>query len=169
MGFYDALKYQSITGVPVTLHGEKYNAQIANIKNTQTATENTTNGAIAQIKYAPAVGRDSFVVKAATWYSIEGRDVIVEQTDVSFIPGGQVRSVLLLLIDSTNRVMIPTGVENPPVRELGIGHWTARLSITADNCDPLHGDIGFTILGDRKWDWDKPAFTLYHQKKSVVR
>lgn len=157
------LKYDNISGLYIVFHGVRYNALIANILNVQTSVKNTAN-ATARIEYIHDAGTDRFVTKEAVWLNVTGED-LAEQETAGYIPGGKLRSVLFLLIDEAKRAMMPTGVGNPPVRELGIGHWTAKLSITSETCNPLEGDIGFTVLEDREFRWDQPAFTLRRASK----
>jgi hypothetical protein len=56
-----------------------------------------------------------------------------------------------------------TSKSGRPKRRTGsvAGHWSVRISITGDNCNPLVLESGFTILSDEKGlVYDQPALRV---------
>jgi hypothetical protein len=134
--------------------------QVVRIKNTQISVENTANNVVARIEYLHASG-DRFVIKEAPWIEVKsdrtGRNEITRQCSTVFLRGDEEQSVVFLLVDKDRRLMTSADMLNP-LKELPVGYCTAKITVSADNCRPLRGEIGFTLLPEGRLVYDRPAF-----------
>jgi len=133
--------------------------QLMNIRNTECDVETTANNVVARLEYIHA-GGDRFVVKQALWLTkAEERDTLSPPeplTSAKFI-GTNSAGHLAFLAETQDRVFLAP-LSTTQVRELNPGRWTIKVFITADNCDPLAGEIGLVVFPNKRFEYDRPAF-----------
>ena len=149
------LSYEGITsgGDYAFTHGP-LNLQVVTIRNTQLALKNTAHNVNASIEYNHA-GGDRFCIRDALWI-VAGR-----RYHIANLSGNEAQK-LVLLSRAKDRTLFASFDENYFGRELDVGHWSVRITITGDNCEPLVLDGGFTILPDdgKGLVYDQPALCV---------
>ena len=145
------LSYEGIeSGGDYALSKGVHNIQAMRIKNTQLSVENDANNVRARIEYVHA-GGDRFTVREACWLE-KGLD----STKV-FLPGGETRQLVISLVARNGSVVVSEDMHTT-LRELKLGDWRARVTITADNAKPLRGEAWFTVVRDSGPVYASPAF-----------
>ncbi len=144
------LKYEGITGEGYfAVCGGMYRLQFMNIRNAQLAVETTANNVSACLEFVHA-GGDRFFVREALW--VRNGPQVVHNV---FLNTNTMERLAILGVDRDGELF---AVLRDGAKKLQVGKWTIRVSITADNCEPLTGDIGFTVLPEKRFMYDTPAF-----------
>ena len=128
---------------------------VVNVKNNQLASAKEIHNVRARIEYLLS-GRPTFVVDKATWWSErtteEGR---LRET----------RRVSSVDLRANESQAFPVFMQGPSMRypqsaveseshshDLELGRWTAKITVTADFCDPIYGEIEFTVFQEAMKD-----------------
>jgi hypothetical protein len=132
--------------------------QFFRVKNVQVDVENTANNVTARIEYRHASG-DFFSLPEALWVvrRTSGKDISQSYAKRVFLAGNEEQSFVLFLADTGGPLVVSEDFQSP-LRQLQVGKWTARVTVTADNCTPLEGEVGFTLLPGFRLHYDSPAF-----------
>jgi hypothetical protein len=148
--FTPVLSYEGITaGGERTFAQRKYRLQVAAIRNAQLAVMNTAQNVTASIEYNHA-GGSRLQVRNALWIEDELTSSLVN------LSTNAVRH-LIVLAQKEKRLLasFDSGLVE---RELEIGHWAVKVTITGDNIKPLVLEGGFTLLPDGgRLAYDRPA------------
>lgn len=152
--FAPVLSYEGITnGGDYALAPGQLNLQVVTIRNSQVGLKNAAHNVKGSIEYNHA-GGDRFCVRGALWM-VDGR----RQHVVDF--AGNEAHRLVLTSRAKDRTLFASFDEKYVKRELDVGHWSIRVTITGDNCEPLVLEGGFTILPDEKGlAYDQPALRV---------
>jgi hypothetical protein len=134
------------------------NLQVATIRNTQVAVRNIAHNVKAYIEYTHA-GGDRFCVRDALWIEDQAR------TNVVNLSGNESHQLVLLLQARDGRLLVSSD-GNHVERELDVGHWKVRITITGDNCKRLLLEGGFTLLSDgNRLAYDQPALRVVSETR----
>lgn len=151
--FAPALAYEGITsGGNHAFTQGPLNLQVVTIRNVQLAVKNTAHNVEATIEYSHA-GGDHFTVRRALWIENHLRAHVVNL-------GGNEAQSLVILLQSTDGTLYASVDENYFERELDLGHWNTRITITANNCESLVLEGGFTLFADetrKRLAYEQPA------------
>lgn len=136
--------------------GVMFYVQMMKIKNTQSDVETTANNVVARLEYLHA-GGDTFIVREGMWLL---RTRSAEFPRAIFLPMEWEGHLIIFGQTESKDLFALWGDHN---RKLQTGKWrvkVVKVLITADNCDPLGGEIGFTLHTDNQLVFDEPAFRL---------
>jgi hypothetical protein len=151
--FHPILSYDNIDGQGYfPFAGETYHLQLMNIRNSQDAVETTANSVVARLEYRHASG-DTFVAQRALW--LTAGKAGPELVDAVFL-GPQVVGRMAFLAMTRERELF--ALVGGQARKVQPGQWTIQVSVTADNCQPLSGQIGFTWFPGKAFFYTRPAF-----------
>jgi len=135
--------------------------QLVNISNTETANPLTAHNVRARISYRHANGRNVFVVDEAMWRFRAPNGANQFPSRVSINPNTTEKVVLLAQVQSAPNKWFVADLRTGCKEELTAGHWDVTVSFISDNCAPLEGKGGFTILsGDGRLVYDTPALVF---------
>ena len=151
--FHPILSYNNIDGEGhFPFAGETYTLQLMNVRNSQDAVETTANSVVARLEYRHASG-DTFVAQRALWLTAgKAGSELVDAVSLGPQVVGRMAS---LAITGDGDLFALIGGQ---ARKVQLGQWTIQVSITADNCQPLSGQIGFTWFPGKGFSYTSPAF-----------
>ena len=142
--------------------------QLVNISNTETVNPLTAHNVRARISYRHANGRNVFVVDEAMWRYRTPNGANQFPSRVSINPNTTEKVVLLAQVQSSPNKWFVANLQTGCREELTAGHWDVTVSLISDNCAPIEGKGGFTILsGDGRLIYDTPA--LVFTSDSIVK
>lgn len=138
--------------------------QVVAIRNTQVSIINTANNVTASIEYKHADSIERFVVKNATWISLNRQD----KSPITGGPrmhrsvslgGNEVQDLVVTMQDRNGRVYSSLAPDES-YNDFSVGHWTIAITICSDNADTLVLRGGFTLYPDgNRLAFDERAFT----------
>lgn len=135
--------------------------QLVNISNTETANPLTAHNVRARISYRHANDRNVFVVDEAMWRFRTPKGANLFPSRVSISPNTTEKVVLLAQVQSSPNKWFVADLQTGCQEELTAGHWDVTVSFISDNCAPIEGKGGFTILsGDGRLVYDTPALVF---------
>jgi hypothetical protein len=135
--------------------------QLVNISNTETANPLTAHNVRARISYRHANDRNVFVVDEAMWRFRTPNGANQFPSRVSINPNTAEKVVLLAQVQSQPNKWFVADLKTGCQEELAAGHWDVTVSFISDNCVPIEGKGGFTILsGDGRLVYDTPALVF---------
>ena len=119
--------------------------QLVNISNAETANPLTAHNVRARISYRHANGRNVLVVDEAMWRFRTPNGTNQFPSRVSINPNTTEKVVLLAQVQSSPNKWFVADLEQRQ-EELTAGHWDVTVSFISDNCAPIEGKGGFTII-----------------------
>jgi hypothetical protein len=150
--FEPILKYENIEGQGYFLiAGQTHHLQLMNVKNAQCSVDRTANNTVARIEYVHASG-DHFVIQRGAWM-VDGRKG-PELVQAVCLGSNAIGKLVFLAQAQDDSTWSTLGID----KVFQTGRWKVVVSITADNCQPLDGEIDFVLLPDNRLVYDTPAF-----------
>src|SRR5208337_3755761 len=96
----------------------------------------------------------------ATWLSKNDPEGRLESSNISSsvsLVGNESRHFVLMQIDRDNNLWASRNMTEQ-IGLLDVGSWIAEITVSSDTCESLNGTIGFTVLPNRRFEYDRPAF-----------
>jgi hypothetical protein len=115
------------------------------VKNSQLSPAKSIHNVRASVEYT-LDGQPNFIVESACWWA-RSRCVGVLNTEIIDLDSNE-RQALPIYSQCALPLPVSAFFGNLTTRSLGPGRWSLRVTIKADYCEPLTGEIEFTVVKD---------------------